>query len=62
MLKNEKSKNPEVKSFVTHSLLGSLAAQAELGDMTLDDEQLMALRLAPNMSSALMARIKELHR
>jgi len=61
-LREDIAKGILLSSFVTHSLLGSLAAQAELGDMTLDDEQLMALRLAPNMSSALMARIKELHR
>jgi len=63
-LREDIAKGILLSSFVTHSLLGSLAAQAELGNhgLELDDEQLSALRLAPNMSPALLSRIKELHR
>ena len=35
--------------------------KAELGDVEVTDEQLNSLRLAPNMSPSLLARIKELH-
>ena len=60
-LREDIAKGILLSSFVTHSLLGSLAAQAELGNhgLELDDEQLSALRLAPNMSPALLSRIKE---
>ena len=38
-----------------------LDKKAELGDVEVSDEQLISLRLAPNMSPSLLARIKELH-
>ena len=39
----------------------NLKKKAELGDVEVSDEQLISLRLAPNMSPSLLARIKELH-
>jgi hypothetical protein len=65
-LREDIGKGILLSSFVTHSLLGSLAAQAELGDAPkiygpkeLND--LLALKLAPNVTTSLLERISELH-
>lgn len=65
-LRDDIAKGRLLASFVTHALLGSLAAQAELGDAPVqytqkDHNALVSLKLAPNVSENLMQRISDLH-
>ncbi|XP_076847534.1 band 4.1-like protein 3b isoform X2 [Brachyhypopomus gauderio] len=52
-------------SFATHSLLGSLVAQSELGDQEpgeLSADYVSELRLAPNQTKELEEKVMDLHR
>jgi hypothetical protein len=65
-IRDDIAKGRLLASFVTHSLLGALAAQAEIGNAPkvygpVDLNNLLSLRLAPNVSTSLLERISELH-